>query len=73
MYKFNVIEYKWRLYKAGKLRITLRRARSEKAVIITYFELVSVALVIQHAKRIRLSLLYSVACFVSTIFFHVFS
>ena len=33
-----------------------------KAIIITYSECVSVALVIQHAKRVRHTILPSVAC-----------
>ena len=54
--------------KTGNLRITYTEARScnhycyGKAISITYFECVSVALVIQHAMRMLRIMLSSVAC-----------
>jgi hypothetical protein len=53
--------------KTGNVLVTLRRVRAtivavEKSINITYFECVFVALVIQHAKRMRRILLSSVAC-----------
>jgi hypothetical protein len=50
-----------------RINITLRRVRvttvaMEKAISITYSECVSVALVIQHAKRMRRIILPCVAC-----------
>ena len=41
------------------MKVTMRRG---KAISITYSECVSVALVIQHAKRMRGIILSSVAC-----------
>jgi hypothetical protein len=42
-----------------------------KAVSVTYSECVSVALVIQHAKRMRRIILSSVACLAVPYFFHI--
>jgi hypothetical protein len=44
------------------LRVNLTLRRSVKAIIITYSECISVALVIQHALRLRRIILSSVAC-----------
>ena len=44
-----------------------------KAMSITYSECVSVALVIQHAQRMRHIFLLSVACLASPDFFHICS
>jgi hypothetical protein len=44
-----------------------------KAIRITYSECVSVALVTQHAKRMRRIILSSVACLAVTVFFHIIS
>jgi hypothetical protein len=44
-----------------------------KAISITYCECVSVALVIQHAKRMRRIILSSVACLAVPYFFHIIS
>jgi hypothetical protein len=56
-------------HKTGNLRINakMRRFRVtivavEKAIIITYSECVSLALVIHHAKRMRRIIFSSVAC-----------
>jgi hypothetical protein len=43
-----------------------------KTLIITYSEIVSVAVVIQHAKRLRLMILSSVACLALCVFFQRF-
>jgi hypothetical protein len=44
-----------------------------KAIRITYSECVFVALVIQHAQRMRPAVLSSVACLVLQIVFHIIS
>jgi hypothetical protein len=75
------IVYNISLNKPGSVRITCIGARSRnhcyrrKAILITYAECVSVALVIEHAKTIFSALFYIVISGLprSTIFFHVIS
>ena len=58
------------------IHVTMKRVRANNAAVIktisiTISECVSVALVIQQAKRMRRIVFSSLACFVrSTIFFH---
>jgi hypothetical protein len=44
------------------MRVRVNHYCSDRAIIITYSERVSVALVTQHAKRMRCTILSSVAC-----------
>ena len=58
------------------MNVMLRRVRAatlavEKQLSITYSECLFVALVIQHAKRMCLILLPSVACLAVSYFFHM--
>ena len=54
----------WRLLNDRQYayNVTLRRVRAPKAISITYSECIFLALVIQHAKRVRRIILPSVAC-----------
>jgi hypothetical protein len=61
-----------------RYNVTLRCVRAttvvvEKTISITNFKCVFVALVIQHAKRMRRSILSSVVCPILTTFFHIIS
>jgi hypothetical protein len=51
------------------MRVRVTIVAVEKAISITYSECVSVALVIQHAKRMRRIILSSVACLAVPYFF----
>ena len=53
------------------LQRVMRVSYHGKAISITYAECVSVALVIQHAKRICHIILSSVICLAVIVFFHV--
>ena len=57
------------MYKRNSEARSCNNCCSGKAISMTYSECVSVALVIQHAKRMRCIILSSVACPACTIFF----
>jgi hypothetical protein len=60
-------------YKRKKGARSRKRFYGGKAMSITYSECVSVALVIQHAQRMRHIFLLYVACLASLYFFHIVS
>jgi hypothetical protein len=67
--KYPCIQDKQCTYKCKIEACLLNYYRHEKTVSITYSECVSVALVIQHAKRMRRVILSSVACLSVPYFF----